>query len=81
MQISDMELLRKSCLVVTDSDLIIRSYTSIDQISIEMIKSSLEDVPMANMVLYDGILGQKVLKLRMSKICRNGIGGYHAYRS
>lgn len=81
MQISDMELLRKSCLIITDSDLIFRDYTSIDQINIEMIKSSLEDVPMANMVLYDGVFGQKLLKLRMPKICRNGIGGYHVYRS
>lgn len=80
MKLSDMELLRESCLVITDSDLVIRDYTSIDQIDMHMIRSPTDDIFMASMVLYDGVFGQKLLKLRMPKICRNDIGGFHAYR-
>lgn len=72
----EVDDLLKSCLVISDSDLIIDDYMSIDQIELTHIRHSQRDTHLANMVLYDGRLGQKVLKLRMPKIRRDGLGGY-----
>lgn len=72
----EVDDLLKSCLVISDNDLIINDYTSIDQIELTHIRHSQRDTHLANMVLYDGRLGQKVLKLRMPKIRRDGLGGY-----
>lgn len=77
---SDSIMLQKSCLVISDDDLIPRSdYKSIDDINLEYVKGR-QDLSMSSMVLYDGVFGQKVLKLRMQKVRRNGVGGYHHYK-
>lgn len=74
----DREMLHQSCLVISDDDLVKRNYKSIDDINLEYVKGY-SDLTMSNMVLYDGELGQKVLKLRMQKVRRNGVGGYYHY--
>lgn len=77
--LNNLIMLRDSCLVISDSDLIHGYYTSISDINLHSIKRYNLDCHMASMVLYDGLLGQKVLKLRMAKVSRNGTDGYRPY--
>lgn len=62
------ELLQKSCLVLTDDDFM--DIKSIDDINIHRIRNSISDVTHANMVMYDGKFGHKVLKIRMPRVGR-----------
>lgn len=64
-------LLSNNCLVLEDEDFYESS--SINDITVENIRLSLDDYRQALMVLYRGKFGEKVLKLRLREIKRNDI--------
>lgn len=66
----EREFLKMACLVIRDADLR-RGITSIDEISTDSVNYSFDDIGFAQVVIYDGKFGQKVLKMRHPKVYRH----------
>ena len=66
------QYLRTACLVLTDDDF--REANTLDDICIDNVRYTVEDILHSQVVIYEGELGQKVLKLRPSKITRKQLG-------
>lgn len=66
------QYLRTSCLVLTDKDF--REANTLDDICIGNVRDTIEDLQHSQVTIYEGELGQKVLKLRPSKITRKQLG-------
>ena len=62
------QYLRTSCLVLTDDDF--REANTLDDICTDNVRYTVEDITHSLVVIYEGALGQKVLKLRPAKITR-----------